>query len=343
MDNENNKKNNGLIMNDDFDTAMDWAARLALGELSVPDRQALSAWLNSRPDRQALMDEAATAWSAPSVELAANIAAQTIERQDRSSPREPSSRGLSAWWNRALPIASIAGGAAVAAALALAFYVPSLSGTDTSTEQLVVEAPQSEDVQEQLADGSLMHLARSSRATFSQNQTERRVTLAAGEAVFDVATDPQRPFIVAAGDAKIRVVGTSFNVSRWDQGVRVTVFEGKVEFGDENGTNSVDLLGGQGALLLAGDTLTTFAFNPDEYVDWRSGWVDATDMTLSEIIAKLDRYSDTTILLKNPDLGQSLVSGRFKLSQSSATLETLALLYELNIEHQSGRVVLSQD
>ena len=152
-----------------------------------------------------------------------------------------------------------------------------------------------------------------------------------------------RQTLLKSGSLKSQIPDDGHNVSRWDQGVRVTVFEGKVEFGDGNGTNSVDLVGGQGALLLAGDTLTTYAFNPDEYVDWRSGWVDATDMTLSEIIAKLDRYSNTTILLKNPDLGQSLVSGRFKLSQSSATLETLALLYELNIEHQSGRVVLSQD
>jgi transmembrane sensor len=79
-----------------------------------------------------------------------------------------------------------------------------------------------------LADGSTVDLnARSSiRVEFSNS--ERRIELLDGQALFQVAKDKERPFIVRSGDATVRAVGTQFDVYRKSSGTTITVLEGRV-------------------------------------------------------------------------------------------------------------------
>jgi transmembrane sensor len=80
-----------------------------------------------------------------------------------------------------------------------------------------------------LTDGSLISLNTQSRMRVDLRASARRVELIAGEALFDVAPDSSRPFIVTAGGTEIQAIGTSFNVYRQsDDTVAVTVLEGRV-------------------------------------------------------------------------------------------------------------------
>src|ERR1700690_3318238 len=79
-----------------------------------------------------------------------------------------------------------------------------------------------------LADGSTVDLNARSKLRVEFSKHERRVELLDGQALFQVAKDKNRPFIVASGEATVRAVGTQFDVYRKDSGTTVTVLEGRV-------------------------------------------------------------------------------------------------------------------
>lgn len=79
-----------------------------------------------------------------------------------------------------------------------------------------------------LADGSTLILNADSRVKVRYSETERTIDLEEGQALFKVARNPSRPFVVRSGDASVRAVGTQFDVYRKSTGTTVTVVEGKV-------------------------------------------------------------------------------------------------------------------
>jgi transmembrane sensor len=79
-----------------------------------------------------------------------------------------------------------------------------------------------------LADGSTVDLNARSKLRIEFSNAERRVELMEGQALFQVAKDKHRPFLVHSGDALVRAVGTQFDVYRKDSGTTVTVLEGRV-------------------------------------------------------------------------------------------------------------------
>ena len=79
-----------------------------------------------------------------------------------------------------------------------------------------------------LADGSRVALNTDTALEVDYKPGIRQITLEHGEAMFDVAHNAARPFIVAAGDTRVRAVGTSFIVRRIDGDVQVTLLKGKV-------------------------------------------------------------------------------------------------------------------
>jgi transmembrane sensor len=79
-----------------------------------------------------------------------------------------------------------------------------------------------------LTDGSTVDLNARSRLRIEFSKKQRRVELLDGQALFQVAKDKNRPFIVSSGDATVRAVGTQFDVYRRTNGTTVTVLEGRV-------------------------------------------------------------------------------------------------------------------
>jgi transmembrane sensor len=79
-----------------------------------------------------------------------------------------------------------------------------------------------------LADGSTIELGARSRVRVHFTDKERDVEFLAGEALFGVAKDPARPFVVTTNNARVRAVGTQFDVHKRTSGTTVTVLEGHV-------------------------------------------------------------------------------------------------------------------
>src|SRR6516165_10792762 len=120
------------------------------------------------------------------------------------------SLGLLALWNLR-PIAHVSAPAAVTA--------------------LHFETGHGEQQTHRLADNSILHLNTDSAVTVRYSDNERLVVLSSGEAEFEVAHTPERPFRVFAGRAAIVDLGTRFDVRLNDKSTLVTVVEGRIAVG----------------------------------------------------------------------------------------------------------------
>ena len=156
-----------------------------------------------------------------------------------------------------------------------------------------------------LPDGSKIFLNRNSELTYHANfgGRGRNVTLT-GEAFFEIAPDVTRPFIISAGDAKVKVVGTSFNVITRNSEAAVEVFvkTGKVLLSNNSGTESLSLEPGYIGTVKAKASVKKLNDNPN-YLSWNTGLLVYNGQKLNVVFSDLKRVynmdievADTAIL-----------------------------------------------
>ena len=177
-------------------------------------------------------------------------------------------------------------------------------------------APQGQQTQVQLPDGSLLRLDTSTQLDVALYAQRREVRLAQGQAMFQVQGDAARPFDVLAGPVRITVVGTRFAVrytpgmAGYD-GVRVAVEEGRVQVAAP-GAAPVLLKAGQQVVTDAAGTLgPVVAVPPSGIAPWRAHRVSFDDTPLAQALAELGRYGPTGITLQDPQLGALRLTGTF--------------------------------
>lgn len=182
-----------------------------------------------------------------------------------------------------------------------------------------------------LDDGTVVTLGARSAVDVQFTNAERTVRLASGEAFFAVSRDTSRPFVVLAGDTRIRVVGTKFNVHYEGGRVRVSVLEGIVEVARADGSTerigpaapTVTLTAGQQLLAAGSAPLAPEPLRGATPGAWREGRLDYQDAPLSEIIADANRYRSGTIRIASPALAGERLTTSFRTSQIDQMLETL--------------------
>lgn len=176
-----------------------------------------------------------------------------------------------------------------------------------------------------LTDGSVVTLNTASRVDVRWERERRIVRLRAGEALFAVAPDAQRPFYVEAGHATVRAVGTQFNVNRSATDTIVTVLEGKVEV--RSGGDPDDALaapvrktGGDHVLLASAERVRVTAGKvnrPERLADvatvtaWTQRQLVFDHATVFDVAAEFNRYNPEQIRIESPTLGAEPVTGVF--------------------------------
>jgi transmembrane sensor len=227
-----------------LEEASEWFVDFRVGDVDGPARARFDEWLRRSPEHiRAYMDIARTYVELPSItdsgklDVAALIAfahsdGNVVPLHPGSAPQAPAaSRGpvppggpnagrpsRSRVWRRPILVAaSVAFVLAIAGTLWWQTQRYPLFTTDIGERRSIT-----------LADGSTVDLNARSRLRIEFSSTERRVELLGGQALFQVAKDKHRPFIVASGEATVRAVGTEFDVYRKDSGTTVTVLEGRV-------------------------------------------------------------------------------------------------------------------
>lgn len=181
-----------------------------------------------------------------------------------------------------------------------------------------------------LDDGSTVSLNTQSRITVDYHKFQRRVTLLAGQALFEVAKDPRRPFVVYAGNQRITATGTAFDVRLDADQVRVTLVEGRVAVDaptqnlKPRASARTELEPGEQLVVSAGAVEPEVRHaNVEHVTSWREGRVVFEDAPLSEAVAEINRYSTTQVLLTDAAMGNLRVNGMFRTGQVSSFVNAL--------------------
>ncbi|QBI04813.1 hypothetical protein EYF70_03470 [Pseudoduganella albidiflava] len=172
-----------------------------------------------------------------------------------------------------------------------------------------------------LPDGSRLQLASSSRAALAIYRTRREIALAHGQARFEVASDPGRPFTVLAGALRITVVGTRFSVRHVagpQGGICIAVEEGRVRVARggwfASSGEAVDLVAGQAIGSDASGVLgAVSAVRAADLAPWHTRRTSFENATLAQVLAAFERYGDTGLRVRDPAVARLRVTGTFDL------------------------------
>lgn len=249
---------------------------------------------------------------------------------------EALSRRKSAPQPRRLPrtlIGVTIGGAVMAAAVGGALWLQSRTVFATGVgEQRVV----------QLADGSNVRLDTDSTIRVRFDGDRRLVELEGGQALFTVAHDADRPFVVQTDNAQVTAVGTVFDVRRDSAGVRVTLVSGVVDVAERGAGRAVKRLaaGQQSSLTPRGQV--TRAVDIQAETSWADGRIVFRDTPLRDAVAEVNRYLTHKIELDAGAREGATVNGVFKTGDRDAFVSTAAEVFGLKASKAAdGRVLLS--
>jgi transmembrane sensor len=308
-----------------LEDACAWIVRLQDGD----DALEFDAWLEASELNRAAYDRALAVWN----EYGEAAPALLTERRRRERDRSRMLRR-----GTMLAVGALAAGAAGVAVLLSLQPAPSAS----TAQAYATDLGQMRTVR--LADGSVVELNAKTKLTVDYEPSARRVTLADGEAAFDVAHDPDRPFLITAGDRTVRVVGTRFDVRRREGQLSVTVDRGVVE------VRPTVQGAGQAFRLHAGQRLTheEGAAGADlsladaaDALSWREGKLVFHDQPLRDVVAELNLHLQRPVRLEDPALGERRVSGVLMLDDEAAALRRMALLARVTPIASPDGVVLS--
>jgi transmembrane sensor len=200
-----------------------------------------------------------------------------------------------------------------------------------------------------LKDGSVVTLNTASEIVVNFSDKLRSVELVRGEALFDVAKNRARPFVVAAGDTSVRVVGTSFSVSRFDAApVRVLVREGIVEVFKPTAADVRPIRISANTLAVAPPDNADIAARSVPVVQvhramaWREGQIAFEGETLAQAAAEFSRYSDTRIIIDDPALAREEIAGLFKATDPVGFAHTIAISLNAHVGVGEGEVRLTR-
>lgn len=303
--------------------AAEWYVRLAREDAAEADWLAFETWLGEAPAHQRAYAAIEQVWAdlddAPAT-AATNIA---------SLPRRPTRRAV--FW----------GGGALVASVAAATLVIMPGLQDSAGPSQVFETAPGQPRTIALPDGTRITLNGGSRITAQMNRRERRVTMADAEAVFDVAKDPDRPFLIDAGPRQIRVVGTEFNVLRAGEDVSVAVRRGVVEIRAPGRPDAplARLEKGQALIHTAGRDVVR-PVDPDAALAWTTGRLVFQGERLDAVARTLSRYPGLPIEVA-PEAGALPVTATLNIGSQDEMLESLSAFLPVRVERQADKVRLS--
>lgn len=324
--------------------ASQWLARQDSGEWTAADQSALDHWLEESTAHTVAYVRLEAAWARADryKVLGAGVPAGQVPQPEEFqlsshfSGRKPQQlrRGLSQFRTLAASVVVVLGAA-------VALYLASSSGPDYKT-------PVGGTASVPVADGSHVTLNTDSAIRVLLTNLERRVQLDQGEAYFEVASDPGRPFVVTAGSKRVVAVGTKFSVRRLGNDVRVSVTEGKVRVEEQ------PLLAGAPqsmSLLTAGSVANTregsilvqreSPAEVEESLSWRTGYLTFHENTLSDAVAEFNRYSSRKIVIEDPAVGSIRLSGRFRTTEYDAFVRLLEGGFPIRAQHLEHQIILT--
>lgn len=330
--------------------AATWDARLRAPDCSEREREAFRCWYKESAENQhtfdALQDLLCSLRSARDAPEIRSIRESAFDRAFRHPPSGRLICGLIS--------PAVAAVGFLALALGYAGWRPKQHVPEETAPILATAVGERSTTR--LEDGSVAVLNTDTSIDVAFSNAERQVRLLRGQALFEVAKDQDRPFVVLAGKQRIRAVGTVFEVRYDGNKVQVTLVEGVVDV--ESDASLANKLIGQPrsepVRLTAGQTLKTSAIaapaepviemaDVERATIWREGRVFFDDAPLSDAVAEMNRYSAVKIVLDTEDLDRFRVNGMFRTGRQGNFVEAISAYFPVVVEHESQkRIVLRE-
>lgn len=287
--------------------AAQWFAVCQRGRLAAEDARAFEAWMDASPHHAVAYARVELTWERAHRLRAVPGGAALTARSAKASRR----------WCPAAAAAAIV--LAIAGTANWWVLRPEVHETALGERRVVT-----------LEDGTRVVLNTSSRLRVEYSDGERTVRLVSGEALFEVAKDASRPFVVHAGEARLRVLGTMFNVRlRGREMVEVSVTEGRVAVegavAGERGGRATELVAGKGAIVGRG-ALATVGLDAQslrQRTAWRNDLIELRGETLEQAVAEFNRYRGAPLVVGDPRIASIRVGGTFATDESEKFLKAL--------------------
>ena len=313
-----------------------WLARLG-GDVTVEDGVAFDAWLEAAPGNRAAYIQALAVWH----ELDAR--GRDGATDPATSPRRPAARRPN--FARAAsrrPTRVRWAAPAVGGALAAGLAVSILPGVMAPTTTAVYATAKGQHQHIVLADGSSIDVDAQTRLSVALSRSERRIILADGQAIFDVAHDSRRPFVVQAGGREIRDIGTQFDVRTHADQLTVTVARGSVAVGGSTAGRDIVLKPGQRLTVNDAGAGRLTAVDPLETFSWRSGRLVYRAQPLAEVVADLNRQFVEQTQIADPTLASLPITGVIVLDNPRAVMTRLSLMMPIKAVPSDQGLILQR-
>ncbi|HEX6858585.1 MAG TPA: FecR domain-containing protein [Caulobacteraceae bacterium] len=284
-------------------TAADWFARKRSGAMTLAEAAELEAWLAESADHQIALDSVELMWAASEAIRGepAVLAIREAALKGRKRPR----------W--------LVGGAIAASVAAMALgggiYAQRLDPLTPGPRTFSTSDGQTSTIT--LPDGSKVTLDEETVVRAHETKDRRSLDLVRGRAFFRVAKDPSRPFVVAAGDKTVTALGTAFDVSLRDGGVKVTLLEGKVKVATPTTplaprkVQSTEMTPGSQLVAPEDGSWKLAKVDASQEVSWAAGQMVFAGKSLAQVAAELNARSDKKIVIDDPAVGRAVISGSF--------------------------------
>jgi len=185
---------------------------------------------------------------------------------------------------------------------------------------------------EVLKDGSRVRLNTDSKIRVRFGGGVRRVELIRGQAFFEAAHDPSRPFVVEADGAEVQALGTKFDVRRAGSAIQVTLVEGRVQVRLDDKPATATLKPNQSLTVTADGISAPRTTNAAEAVGWTTGRLTFRGVPLQAAIDEVNRYSRRKIVLTDDgDLAKEPVSGIFEPGDTASFVAAVDAVFGLRV------------
>jgi transmembrane sensor len=343
-----------------YEEACDWFIDMRTGDVDAAGKQRFDVWVRKSPehlraylemseiwDDAALVDASGQSNSADLIERARNAGADIVAFSGSANAGAVPVRSPSATRFRV----QLAAAAAVAF---IAIAVGSFIGYERWREP-TYSTGIGEQRSVMLADGSRVQLNSRTRLKVHFTEHARNIELQEGQALFKVAKNPQRPFIVTSGGFSVRAVGTVFDVDRKQSATTVTVLEGRVAVSSLAGlrpeispvsaiqvtTPQVFVDAGEQLRTQAHSTTQPAPANVAAATAWTRGSLVLAGSRLADVVEEFNRHNERQLVIGDPSLAQMRISGVYASTDPALLVQFLREQPALRIEESESTIVIT--
>lgn len=307
-------------------TAAEWYTRSLSARFGPQDRARLQAWLAEHPDHIRAYNQARLTWQALE---GLKHDPELLALAPREGSMTPSRRRPWARWAAAASFAFVALGAAGI------WQWQQLHRNVYATEPWAQRTIT-------LADGSTARLSANTAVRDVTNEQGRGAVVERGEAIFDIRSDKQNPFIVTVADARIIVTGTRFQVRKDADRVAVTLVEGEIRLVRESvGFEQQVAPGQQVAFATRSPQAQVREVDVEAVTAWSRDRLVFRDAPLAEALREANRHATLKLVLNDPALADVRVNGHFKLGDTESLLAAVQGSFPVRAVRRDDQVLLT--